>query len=194
MKKEAASGTTSSTEQAGASDIKEVTFDPSKAMALEIIETEAQTLLFSYGESTFNREAVSKASEEAFTAVTNIMKKNNIEAIGKPISINEKVDFANRSYRFKAGLPIAEDAVGNKRLGDSVLMENTYAGSTIQVKHIGSYETLPNTYAQIAAYIKENGHAENGPSWEQYLIGPTDGDDASWVTMVYQPIAKPVQK
>jgi DNA-binding transcriptional MerR regulator len=59
----------------------------------------------------------------------------------------------------------------------------------VTVLHHGSMETIGDTWQALAHHLEEKGYQAEGIAREVYLHMPMDGDPATWVTEVQQPIA-----
>lgn len=59
----------------------------------------------------------------------------------------------------------------------------------VTVLHRGSMETIGGTWQALAHHLEEKGYRADGIAREVYLHLPMDGDPATWVTEIQQPIA-----
>ena len=88
-----------------------------------------------------------------------------------------------------AAIPVSGVTAQTPRDGARVRIGQTYAGSVIRVRHVGSYRSLAATHRKIGAYLAALGIERAGAAWESYVSDPTRVDESELVTYVYYPIS-----
>lgn len=131
---------------------------------------------------------IEQKMDEMFSLITEYMEANNIEASGKPFTLNHKWDEENNTAMFSACIPVKERVITT---GD-VLTGYLGPQKTFKTFFKGDYkfsnEAWETAYNELAA----QGYAEieGGEPIEVYSVGPKEtSNPAKWVTEIYIPIA-----
>jgi len=130
--------------------------------------------------------AISEAMGAAYFEILNFIDKHRLQEAGAPLSITRS--FSGSQLRFDAAIPVRGVTEATPTNGVTVNIGNTYGGTVIRVKHVGSYRTLSETHVKIAAYLAALGIKRNGDAWESYVSDPTKVAEADLLTYVYYPI------
>ena len=96
--------------------------------------------------------------------------------------------FRGSALVFDAAIPVRGLTAATPRNERAVKIGETYAGSVIRAKHIGSYGSLGQTHDKIAAYLAAVGIQRNGDAWESYVSDPTRTVESELLTYIYYPI------
>ncbi len=130
--------------------------------------------------------ATSEALGAALFEILSFIDDNGLFEAGAPISIARA--FRGAELRFDAAIPVRGVTDATPRDGSGVRIGESYRGSVIRARHIGSYRTLGETHRKIAAYFAALGIERNGDAWESYVSDPTRTDEADLLTYIYYPI------
>lgn len=147
---------------------------------VELVESEAQPILYIPTSSGQSEEAVASALGAAYGAISRYMASNGLEHTGKPMSISHSWD--ENSYEFDAAIPVLRSDLrptGNIQLG------HTPSGPAVRAVHQGPYGTLDETYQQVAAYIAVHRLQHTGVTWEHYISDPGETPQDALITHVY---------
>lgn len=128
-----------------------------------------------------------KKATEMFPTIIEYMSANNIEASGKPFTLNHQIDLINNTVMFSACIPIKERIDTN---GD-VLTGFLAPQKTFKSNFKGNYKFLPEIWPTIYKNLEDSGHiaVQKGFSFEIYSIAPKDSSNpADWLTEIYIPI------
>lgn len=159
------------------------------------VELKPQTFAYVSGSSSTDPAAIGKALAPAYAKVGAFLAANGLKQAAAPIAITRRWDAKANIFEFDAGIPIdkadatapATDAKGKPQ---DVKIGRTYEGAALKVEHRGAYAGLGKTYDMIDAFKAAYMLQDNGPSWEQYTVGP-DGDkvpEVQFLTDIYVPV------
>jgi uncharacterized protein YndB with AHSA1/START domain len=131
--------------------------------------------------------AISEAMGEAYFEILSFIDEHYLAEAGAPLSITRS--FSGSELLFDAAIPVSGVTAQTPRDGARVRIGQTYAGSVIRVRHVGSYRSLAATHRKIGAYLAALGIERAGAAWESYVSDPTRVDESELVTYVYYPIS-----
>jgi effector-binding domain-containing protein len=158
-------------------------------IAIEHIVVAATEIAFLATSSRPEPAATSAAMANAYFQILNFIDRHGLEEAGAPLSITR--DFSGAQLVFDAAIPIRGITANTPRNDAGVKLGNTYAGTVIRVKHIGSYRQLAVTHRKISAYLAALGIARNGAFWESYVSDPRRVAEEDLLTYLFYPI-KPI--
>jgi effector-binding domain-containing protein len=130
---------------------------------------------------------VPKKMGEMFPEIINYMTINNIEASGKPFTLNHQIDTINNTVMFSTCIPIKERI----ETESNVLTGYLEPLSTYKIIFKGNYKFLPAEWPNFYKNLNKDGYTpvEKGFSFEVYTINPQDNQNpAEWLTEIYIPI------
>lgn len=119
--------------------------------------------------------------------VIDYMKTNNIEASGKPFTLNHQVDLVNNTVMFSVCVPVKERVITEGNILTGFLEPQ----KTFKTVFKGNYKFLPAIWPAIYKTLNESGYkaVKKGFSFEIYTIGPNDTENPTeWLTEIYIPI------
>ena len=147
-----------------------------------------------YGGGYYLYQTISCRNEDAAKHMTKMlpevveyMKTNNIEASGKPFTLNHQVDLLNNTVMFSVCIPVKERIITE----GSVLTGFLAPQKTFKAIFKGNYKFLPTIWPIIYKTLEEKGYeaVQKGFSFEVYTISPQDTQNpAEWITEIYVPI------
>jgi len=129
----------------------------------------------------------SKKMEEIFPKIIEFMVANNIEASGKPFTLNHQIDLLNNTIIFSACIPIKERVITE----GTILTGFLEPQKTFKTIFNGAYKFLPEVWPNIYKKLNERDYipVQKGFSFEIYTISPNQTENpAEWVTEIYIPI------
>ena len=130
--------------------------------------------------------SISTAMGDAYFEILSFIDEQGLIEAGAPLSIMRS--FSGSELLFDAAIPVRGISESIPRDSHAVKIGQTYAGTVIRVKHIGSYRTLGTTHRKIAAYLAALGVERAGDAWESYVSDPTKVPESALLTYVYYPI------
>jgi len=153
---------------------------------IEQIVVEAAQIAFLPTTSAPEPAAMSTAMGDAYFEILSFIDEQGLTEAGAPLSILRS--FSGSELLFDAAIPVRGINESTLRDGRSVKIGQTYSGTVIRVKHIGSYRTLGATHRKITAYLAALGIERAGDAWESYVSDPTKVSESELLTYVYYPI------
>lgn len=153
---------------------------------IEQIVVEAVEIAFLSTNSAPEPAAISTAMGDAYFKILSFIDEQALTEAGAPLSILRS--FSGSELLFDAAIPVRGVGESTPRDGRTVRIGQTYGGTVIRVKHIGSYRTLGTTHRKIAAYLAVLGIERAGDAWESYVSDPTRVSESELLTYVYYPI------
>lgn len=153
---------------------------------IEHIVVEATEIAYLSTTSVPEPAAISEAMGEAFFEILSFIDNHGLTEAGAPIAITRS--FSGAELLFDAAIPVRGVSELTPRDGATVRIGQTYAGSVIRVRHIGTYRKLGQTHRKIAAYVAALGLERAGDPWESYVSDPTRVQEPELMTYVYYPI------
>ena len=153
---------------------------------IEHMVVEAADIAFLPTSSLPEPDAISTALGAAYFQILTFIDVNNLFDAGAPLSITRS--FSGSQLNFDAAIPIRGLSTQTPRASSGVRIGQTYAGSVIRVRHVGSYERLTTTHRKISAYLAALGIEPNGVAWESYVSDPGKVPEDELLTYVYYPI------
>ncbi|MEO6602291.1 MAG: GyrI-like domain-containing protein [Polyangiaceae bacterium] len=79
------------------------------------------------------------------------------------------------TFDFEIAMPVAEPVPPSGR----VKMSELPAGKVARTIYHGGYEGLGGAWREFIAWAKQNELSYTGEFWEQYSVGPEEGDDSA---------------
>lgn len=153
---------------------------------IEHLEVESADIAYLRTTSAPAPGETSEAMGAALFKVLSFIDDNGLFEAGAPMSIARA--FSGSELRFDAAIPVRGVTDATPREASGVRIGQTYGGTVIRVRHIGSYRNLGETHRKIAAYFAALGIERNGDSWESYVSDPTKTDEDRMLTYIYYPI------
>lgn len=132
-------------------------------------------------------EDIEKKMGEMFPVVIKFMADNNIEAYGKPFTLNYKWDEVNNTAMFSACIPVKERVITT---GD-VLTGYLKPQKTFKTIFKGDYKFSNEAWEAAYNGLTAQGFSEipGAEPFEVYDIGPKEtANPSKWVTEIYIPI------
>jgi effector-binding domain-containing protein len=130
--------------------------------------------------------AISEAMGDSYFDILGFIDEFGLLEAGAPMSITRA--FSGSELVFDAAIPVRGLTDATPRNSRAVKIGQTYAGSVIRVRHVGSYANLGSTHDKIAAYLAAMGITRNGDAWESYISDPTRTVESELLTYVYYPV------
>ena len=133
-------------------------------------------------------QEIEEKMNEMFPLIVAYMAKNNIEASGKPFTLNHKWDEVNNTAMFSACIPVKERVITT---GD-VLTGYLKPQKTFKTIFKGDYKFANEAWEAAYNGLAAQGFTEieGAEPFEFYVVGPNDTKNpAKWVTEIYIPIA-----
>jgi len=130
--------------------------------------------------------AISDAMGKAYFQILQFMDRHGLEDAGAPLSITRT--FSGAELVFDSAIPIRGANDNTPRDGATVKLGQTFGGTVIRVRHVGSYRDLSATHRKITAYLAAHGIERNGAAWESYVSDPGSVAERDLLTYVYYPI------
>jgi effector-binding domain-containing protein len=157
-----------------------------KGMAdYKMIEVEETSYLYNERSCSMDPSDISQNMGVAFQNVLDFITKNDIVAVGKPLSVYYTYD--ETVMTFQAGFLVsAEDA--SKAEGE-VKTGVLPAGKVLNFIHRGPYAKLRVSYGEMMRYLEEKGLAVGVPTWEVYLNEPDKVPEEKLETDIYVTLA-----
>jgi len=156
-------------------------------LEIEHIVVEAADIAFLPTSSQPEPTAISDALGKAYFQILGFIDENDLDDAGAPLSITRNFDGAELS--FDAAIPVRGVSEETRRQGTGVRIGQTYGGTVIRVRHVGSYKLLASTHRKISAYLAALGIERNGAAWESYVSDPGKVAEKDLLTYVYYPIS-----
>ena len=153
---------------------------------IEHVVVEATDIAYLRATSRPEPEAISEALGRAYFQILTFIDENDLSDAGAPLSITH--NFSGSELRFDAAIPVRGVNRANPPNDDGVRIGQTYAGTVVRVRHVGSYRLLNTTHRKISAYLAATGVEQNGPAWESYVSDPGKVPESELLTYVYYPI------
>ena len=154
---------------------------------IEQISVDAVDIAFRSTTSVPEPSAMSDAMGDAYFEILSFIDEHGLQEAGAPLSITRS--FSGSELLFDAGIPVRGLDAATPRSDASVRIGQTYAGTVIRVRHVGSYRTLGQTHQKIAAYLAALDIERTGDAWESYVSDPTKVAEAELLTYIYYPVA-----
>jgi hypothetical protein len=154
---------------------------------IEQISVDAVDIAFRSTTSVPEPSAMSDAMGDAYFEILSFIDEHGLQEAGAPLSITRS--FSGSQLLFDAGIPVRGLNAATPRSAASVRIGQTYAGTVIRVRHVGSYRTLGQTHQKIAAYLAALDIERTGDAWESYVSDPTKVPEAQLLTYIYYPVA-----
>ena len=154
---------------------------------IEQISVDAVDIAFRSTTSVPEPSAMSDAMGDAYFEILSFIDEHGLQEAGAPLSITRS--FSGSQLLFDAGIPVRGLDAATPRSDASVRIGQTYAGTVIRVRHVGSYRTLGQTHQKIAAYLAALDIERTGDAWESYVSDPTKVAEAELLTYIYYPVA-----
>ena len=154
---------------------------------IEQISVDAVDIAFRSTTSVPEPSAMSDAMGDAYFEILSFIDEHGLQEAGAPLSITRS--FSGSELLFDAGIPVRGLDAATPRSDASVRIGQTYAGTVIRVRHVGSYRTLGQTHQKIAAYLAALDIERTGDAWESYVSDPTKVPEAQLLTYIYYPVA-----
>lgn len=132
-------------------------------------------------------DEVADKTAEMFPSIFEYMTLNKIEALGKPFTLNHKIDTLNNTVLFSTCVPIKERIITEEAILTGYLAPTT----TFKIAFNGHYKFLPNLWPEFYKTLASEGYTpvEKGHSFEFYTVGPKENrNPAEWLTEIYIPI------
>ncbi|MBK5210649.1 MAG: effector binding domain-containing protein, partial [Flavobacteriaceae bacterium] len=132
-------------------------------------------------------EDIDKKMSEMFPVVLKFMVDNNIEASGKPFTLNHKWDEKNNTAMFSTCIPVKERVITT---GD-VLTGYLKPQKTFKTIFKGDYKFANEAWETAYNGLVAQGFKEiiGAEPFEIYTVGPKDTKNpAKWVTEIYIPV------
>ncbi|MFA5300605.1 MAG: effector binding domain-containing protein [Lutibacter sp.] len=132
-------------------------------------------------------EDIEKKMGEMFPVIIKFMADNNIEASGKPFTLNHKWDEVNNTAMFSACIPVKERVITT----DDVLTGYLKPQKTFKTVFKGNYKFSDEAWETAYNGLTAQGFTEipGAEPFEIYDIGPKEtANPANWVTEIYIPI------
>lgn len=153
------------------------------SLSFEVVQTQAQPLLFLPTRSAREPRAIGVALGVAYGRISGAMNVAGLHQAAPPRAIfhGEEDD----TLVFDAAIPIdrpVETPPAGLQHGRS------YAGRAVKATYTGPYMGLPGANAQALSYLAAAGYAAAGPRWEEYVSDPGQTPDAELITHLYYPI------
>jgi effector-binding domain-containing protein len=147
-----------------------------------------------HGGSYYLYQTVSCKNENAaeqmakmFPVIFEYMAKNNIDASGKPFTLNHQIDFENNTVMFSTCIPIKERIITE----GAVLTGFLEPQKTFKTVFKGNYKYLAEVWSNIYKEIEKQDltPVQKGYSFEVYTVSPNDTQNpAEWLTEIYVPL------
>ena len=153
---------------------------------IEHIVVEAADIAYQSATSRQEPAALAEAMGAAYFQILTFIDKHGLSDAGAPLSITR--DFSGGELAFDAAIPVRGLTDNTPRNSVGVKIGQTYAGSVIRVRHVGSYRRLGETHRKISAYLAALGIERNGAAWESYVSDPGNVAEDKLLTYVYYPI------
>jgi len=128
-----------------------------------------------------------KKMAEMFPKIVNYMATNQIEASGKPFTLNHQIDLINNTVMFSACIPVKERIITE----GEVLTGFLEPQKTFKIIFKGNYKFLPASWPNFYKTLTEEGYTaiKKGYSFEIYTMSPNEtANPAEWLTEIYIPI------
>jgi len=154
---------------------------------IEQIIVEGMDIAFHSATSVPEPSAMSESMGDAYFKILTFIDEQGLQEAGAPLSITRS--FSGAELQFDAGIPVRGVSESTPRSGATVRIGQTYAGSVIRVRHMGSYRSLGQTHLKIAAYLAALDIERAGDAWESYVSDPTKVPEAELLTYIYYPIS-----
>lgn len=130
---------------------------------------------------------IEEKMNEMFPVIVAFMAENNIEASGKPFTLNHKWDEQNNTAMFSACIPVKERIITT---GD-VLTGYLKPQRTFKTIFKGDYKFANEAWEAAYKGLVAQGFTEikGAEPFEFYVVGPNDTKNpAKWITEIYIPI------
>jgi effector-binding domain-containing protein len=111
----------------------------------------------------------------AITKIRNEIKKLNLNADGRPLSVF--LDTDDQGFKFEVMVPLTAAPEGGATFTGGIKLGKTPAGKAMIFEHRGPYDDIDSTYEAITAYLDEKGIDAQNRFVEQYLNDPRGSDD-----------------
>ena len=153
---------------------------------IEHIVVEASDIAYLPAASQPEPGAIAETMGKAYFQILNFIDENKLSDAGAPLSIMR--GFSGSELTFDAAIPVRGMTDETPRANAGVKIGQTYAGTVVRVRHIGSYRSLATTHRRISAYLAALGIERNGAAWESYVSDPGNVPENELLTYVYYPI------
>lgn len=133
-------------------------------------------------------QEIEQKMSEMFPVIVSYMSKNNIEASGKPFTLNHKWDEENNTAMFSACIPVKERVITTGEVLTGYLKPQRTFKTIFKGDYKFANEAWETAYNQLVAqgFIEIQG----AEPFEFYVVGPKDTKNpAKWLTEIYIPIA-----
>ena len=119
----------------------------------------------------------------AFSRTMDALASRGVDPVGPPVALYGEMSGA--SVEVTAGFPVTVGAAPS----EDVIADMLPGGPTVETVHRGSYDDMSRTYEALMTQLAQEGVTTGTPMWEEYLVGPDSGRDASeWVTRIVFPV------
>lgn len=177
--------------EAGLASLKDIAESLPRAdfsdIEIEQVVVEATEIAFLRTTSAREPAAISAAMGDAYFKILGFIDEQGLAEAGAPLSIMRS--FSGSELLFDAAIPVRGVTTSTPRNRQTVKIGQTYGGTVIRIKHLGSYATLGTTHRKAAAYLAALGIQRAGNAWESYVSDPTKVPENELLTFVYYPIA-----
>jgi ribosome-associated toxin RatA of RatAB toxin-antitoxin module/predicted transcriptional regulator YdeE len=132
-------------------------------------------------------QEIEQKMNEMFPAIVAYMAKNNIEASGKPFTLNHKWDEQNNTAMFSACIPVKERVITT----GNVLTGYLKPQKTFKTIFKGDYKFANEAWEAAYNGLVAQGFTEiaGAEPFEFYVVGPNDSrNPAKWITEIYIPV------
>lgn len=132
-------------------------------------------------------QEIEQKMNEMFPVIVAYMAKNNIEASGKPFTLNHKWDEQNNTAMFSACIPVKERVITTAEVLTGYLKPQRTFKTIFKGDYKFANEAWETAYAELVA----QGFTEipGAEPFEFYVVAPNDSKNpAKWVTEIYIPI------
>ena len=155
-------------------------------LEIEQVVVEGAEIAFLPTASAPEPAAISRTMGDAYFEILSFIDEQGLTEAGAPLSILRS--FNGSELLFDAAIPVRGVGESTPRDGRTVRIGQTYTGTVVRVKHIGSYRTLAATHRKITAYLAVLGIERAGDAWESYVSDPTKVSESELLTYVYYPV------
>ncbi len=153
---------------------------------IETIVVEAEDIAYLSATSRPEPAAIAEAMGKAYFQILSFIDANSLSEAGAPVSITR--DFSGSELAFDAAIPVRGLNESTPRNTAGVRIGQTYEGTVIRIRHLGSYQSLTTTHRKISAYLAALGIKRDGAAWESYVSDPGKVAEEALLTYVYYPI------
>jgi effector-binding domain-containing protein len=129
-------------------------------------------------------EKIPKFIPEAYSAITDYLRRQGVEVIGPPFYVCPYPD-AEGKVDGEAGVYVETRVAGE---GD-IVCRTLEGGRVASTLYKGDYKNLDTAYRALEEWMTREGHEKAGPPRELYLNDPDNLPPEEWLTEVLWPVA-----